>query len=318
MDSHRLNSSVLSWLRCFESVGRNVSFTAAATELFITQSAVSQQVRKLEQHLGVGLIERSKQGLSLTVEGQQLHLATHTAFSHLSKAIEHLDVSNTSQSVELICAPSFALRWLIPRLARFYSHHPELSLRIRADFHTLEYGTRPPGKGIMALIYGTEPLEVTHREKIIDEWLVPVATEQFLVQNPQIKHPSDLEAHHLLHDDVAWRGASPYAEWQYWLKQAGIADLSLLGGQRYNLSTLAIEAALANQGVAMGRMSTILEDIQAKRLVNVFDIAITSPASYWLVRPDITSPQGDIVQRWLQTEAKTYRQRRNKLIPSPC
>lgn len=312
-----LSPSLLSWLRCFEAVARQQSFTLAAAELCITQSAVSQQVKKLEQRLGVGLIERSKQGLTLTVEGNQLYIASRASFVRLTEIIESFESHRSSGFLELVSAPSFALRWLMPKLANFYSRHPRISLRVRADFHTLEYGLRSSEQGVMALIYGTKPPESVGPIEILDEWLTPVASPRFLADNPGIQTATDIRPHHMLHDDVAWRGASPYVEWDYWLKKAGIKLQNFSGGQRYNLSTLAMEAALADQGIALGRAALITDDLQAKRLACVFDTTVVSPASYWLVSSSTPSSQTETIAQWLRSEAQDYRRLRSELLPSP-
>src|SRR5690606_39665384 len=104
-------------------------------------------------------------------------------------------------------------------------------------------GLRRPEQGVMALVYGTKPLDAVDPVEILGEWLVPVASPRFLAENPGIRTPADLQPYHLLHDDVAWRGASPYVEWDYWLNQAGVKLNIYAGGQRYNLSMLATEGA---------------------------------------------------------------------------
>lgn len=318
MKTNLLSSSLLSWLRCFEAVARQQSFTSAAAELCITQSAVSQQIKKLEQRLGVGLIERSKQGITLTVEGNQLYIAARASFARLTEIIESFESHRSSEFLELVSAPSFALRWLMPKLANFYSRHPRISLRVRADFHTLEYGMRSAEQGVMALVYSTKPRGVVDAVEILDEWLTPVASPRFLAEHPHIRSANDIEAVHMLHDDVAWRGASPYVEWDYWLKKAGIVLRGFSGGQRYNLSTLAMEAALADQGIALGRAALITDDLQAKRLVCLFDSTVVSPASYWLVSSSKPSSQTEMIAQWLRAEAQDYRRLRSKLMAPPA
>lgn len=300
-----LYPSLLSWLRCFDAVARNHSFTRAAQELHVTQSAVSQQVRQLEDRLGVLLFQRNRQEVSLTVEGRQLHKPVRNAFHLLEGAITEFDEVKKQDALQIVCAPSFSMRWLMPRMGRFFASHPQVPVSLRADFHTLVYGQRETGTGIASVIY--EPsTDGSSALPLLDEWLFPVASPLFMSQHPELRSPTDLAPSMLLHDDMAWVGATQHAEWMCWMNAVGIHSFAFQEGNRFNLSMLAIEAALSGKGIAMGRSALVLDDIISGQLVNVFDINVLSPAMYVFDVSASTSPSIGLVTQWLTHEVEAF------------
>lgn len=313
----RLFPSLLVWLRCFEAVARRNSFTRAAEELHMTQSAVSQQVKQLENRLEVSLLRRLQREVVLTTEGKPLYTAVHSGFQIIETAISQLQRNRSNMPLNVTCAPSFAMRWLMPRLGKFFLEHPEIGLRLHTDFPVFSL-ERPQDEEIEATIC-FEPMSADSRHSalILDEWIFPIASPLFLATHPELRQIDDLLSVWLLHDDSPWSDAPSYAEWKCWMEAVGIEDFDFQSGQRFNLSQLAVVAALSGQGIAMGRAAVIFDDVLAGRLVNVFGICAQSKASYFFTSASEPSNKILAVERWLCKETNEFRALRAKHLPVP-
>jgi DNA-binding transcriptional LysR family regulator len=310
-----LSSSLLAWLRCFDAAARHGSFTRAAEELCITQGAVSQQVKQLEEWLKRPLFLRSPRALVLTPEGKWLGMVLRESFEAIEITLGQLRKRDQRGPITLSCSPSFAMRWLTPRLSDFFQQHPDVGLRVYGEFHALDR-TRMVRDGVEAAVRfdpgGYSDLKMT---QFLDEWLLPVASPAFVAAHPEIRAPGDLRAAMLLHDASPWDGADEFAEWRRWLEHAGVTLPDLREGQHFNLSQLAISAALAGQGIAMGRSALVLDDIQAGRLIDLFGICVPSNAAYSFVSTYDHSPQSALVEAWLVKEGARFRALRESVLP---
>lgn len=313
MDS-RLSPSVLAWLRCFEAAARCISFTKAAAELCVTQGAVSQQVKQLECWLQRPLFLRSPRSLVLTPEGQWLAAVVRESFQAIEGTLLQLRIPPAVGPLALSCAPSFAMGWLTPRLGDFYRSHPETGLRVMGEFHALDRERMARDEVAAALRYDLGDYQDLLATEILDEWLLPVASPAFLAANPQLRSPADLRADMLLHDSSAWDGAGPCEEWAHWLTRAGVALAGLEQGHFFNLSLLAQGAALAGQGVAIGRAALVLDDLAAGRLVAPFGAPVRSRAAYHFVSPMPRPARTENVLAWLTAQAARFRVQRDGLL----
>ncbi|WP_157267914.1 LysR substrate-binding domain-containing protein [Azohydromonas aeria] len=314
MDS-KLSPSLLAWLRCFEAAARCMSFTRAAAELCVTQGAVSQQVKQLEGWLQRPLFLRSPRALVLTPEGQWLATVLRESFQAIEGTLAQLRVRAPAGPFALSCDPSFAMGWLTPRLGDFFRAHPEVGLRVSGEFHALDRERMARDDVAAALRYDLGRYGDLQATPILDEWLLPVASPAFMAANPQLRSPADLSAPLLLHDSSAWAGAGPYEEWSQWLDAAGVAVPALEQGRHFNLSQLALGAALAGQGIAMGRAALVLDDLESGRLVAPFGAPVRSRGAYHFVTPlQRDSDQSALVLAWLQAQAAQFRARRDALL----
>lgn len=187
-----LSSSLLSWLRCFEASARHCNFTHAATELCVTQGAVSQQVKQLEQWLDRPLFLRTPRALVLTPEGERLRFVLRESFQAIEGTLTQLRKPREAGPIALSCAPSFAMRWLTPRLGDFFRDHPEVGLRVYGEFHALDR-TRMVRDGIDAAVrFDLGGYEDLKARLFLDEWLLPVASPAFLAAHPELRRPQDL------------------------------------------------------------------------------------------------------------------------------
>lgn len=312
----RLSPSLLAWLRCFDAAARHGSFTRAAAELCITQGAVSQQVKQLEQWLGRPVFLRTPRTLVPTPEGKWLSVVLRESFEAIEGTLAQMRLAGEAPPATLSCSPSFAMQWLTPRMGDFFRQYPDLGLRVFGEFHRLDR-TRMVRDGIEAAVRfdlgGYEDLRAT---AFLDEWLIPVASPAFLAAQPALDSPRQLQAEWLLHDSSPWEGAGAFEEWQHWAAQNGMDSLAWAQGQQFNLSQLALGAALAGQGVAMGRAALVLDDVAAGRLVPLFG-SVRSRASYSFVTTPQPSPAMLRVQEWLADEARRFMALRQTVLPTP-
>ncbi|RZT36785.1 LysR substrate-binding domain-containing protein [Cupriavidus agavae] len=311
--ANTLSASLLGWLRCFEAAARHCNFTQAAAELCVTQGAVSQQVKQLEQWLDRPLFLRTPRALVLTPEGERLRFVLRESFQAIESTLTQLR-KRDKHPIALSCSPSFAMVWLTPRLGNFFRQHPEIGLRVYGEFHALDR-SRMMRDGIEAAVrFDPGGYPDLKARVFLEEWLVPVASPAYLAAHPELASPDGLRAGMLLHDVSPWDGASEFEEWQCWLAHAGVTLPDESEGQRFNLSQLAINAALAGQGVAMGRTALVLEDIESGRLVDLWGIHAPSRASYHFVcAHGQTEPVAE-VEAWLAHEGAAFDAARRRLL----
>ncbi len=312
--ANTLSASLLGWLRSFEAAARHCNFTQAAAELCVTQGAVSQQVKQLEQWLERPLFLRTPRALVLTPEGERLRFVLRESFQAIESTLTQLRKPRDKHPIALSCSPSFAMVWLTPRLGQFFRQHPDVGLRVYGEFHALDR-SRMMRDGIEAAVrFDPGGYQDLKARKFLEEWLIPVASPSYLEAHPELRSPGGLRASMLLHDVSPWDGAGEFEEWQCWLRHAGVILPDVSDGQRFNLSQLAINAALAGQGVAMGRSALVLEDIESGRLVDLWGIHARSEASYHFVCAHGQTEQVAEVEAWLATEGAAFDASRRRVL----
>jgi len=305
-----LSSSMLAWLRAFEATARHRSFTQAAAELCITQGAVSQQVRRLEAALGLGLIHRQHPALALTAEGTRLASTLELALGSIREVLSDLRPRAESTPVTLSCSPSFALTWLTPRLNQLRHDQPRIDLRLYGEFHRLDRAQMIREHLEMAVRYDIGGYLDVDASPFLDEFLLPVASPAFVAAHPALRRPADLDPAELLHDARPWAAAADGEEWRHWFDAVGVAGKDLSGGKRFNLLQMAIAAALAGEGVAMGRLALVLDELEAGRLVDLFGLAVASPASYHFLSAIGATPRAAAIGEWLGAQGRRFATRR--------
>lgn len=282
-------------LRAFEAAARHLSFTLAAEELNITQAAVSHQIKTLEYALGVRLFRRLNRAIRLTEEGQEFVGEVRKALSHLAVAVEKITTPPASGPLTVSVLPSFASKWLVPRLGRFSRKHPEIDVRIRPSIQLTDFQRDDVDLGIR---YGKGNYEGLHSVRLMTEDIFPVCSPALLDGPNPLTGPEDLSRHRLLHDDA-------HVDWAMWLLVAGVDGVDLRQGPFFTDSAMVIQAAVEGQGVALARGALAADDIAAGRLVKPFDIAIPTEYAYYMVSPKATShhPKVAAFREWLLEEA---------------
>lgn len=269
----------LNALRAFVVAAKHLSFSRAAEELSVTPAAVSQQVRQLEDHLGCALFRRTSRQLLLTDEGQACLPGLAEGFEHLIEALAALDAVGEGGVLTVSVAPSFAAKWLLPRVDAFAIAHPEIDLRISAAMHLVDFETDDVD---CAIRYGQGAYPGLVVEHFLSESVLPVASPS-LVDSARIKNSADLARVTLLHDDGPDRDAS-CPDWAMWLKAAGVAaDASR--GPRFDQSSLVLEAAAMGRGVALAKQRLAETDLLSGRLVQLFDLRQPVSFAYYFVCP---------------------------------
>lgn len=307
-----LHSSILGTLRCFEAAARLLSFTKAAEALNLTQSAVSQQIRQLEERLGYPLFLRQHRNLILTVKGEMLFECAARTFLDIEQTLKRLGTSDSPLQVN--CLPSFALQWLMPRLVDFHRLQPEVTVRLKAEFQALDQHAMRADDIDVAIRFDPGQYEILHAEPILDEYLMPVASPEYLARHPGFAAGERIGDVTLLHDSAPWAGAPEFIEWRTWLEAERPDWLGQLSGVQFNLSILSIGAALNHQGVAMARTAQVLDEIKSGRLINVFGRLVRAPARYMLLVQREDDPRVAVFSQWLKEECRRFSELRQQLL----
>jgi LysR family transcriptional regulator, glycine cleavage system transcriptional activator len=287
-------------LRTFESVARLRGFGRAAEELGVTQSAVSQHVKALEEWLGLQLLTRSTGRATPTEDGARLAQAVATGFGTIAELCHDLrDARSPNPAICLSCLPGFAVNWLFPRLINFDQRHPELPVSI---ITTSDVTSFEDGGANLAIRYGLGDYPGLHVEKLMAERLFPVCSPALLARQP-LRHVSDLAQHTMLFDDLADTGGTP-PTWEYWARELGIALPRPARTRRFAQSNMVVQAAISGFGVALGREPLVIDALADGRLVRPFPQMVESQFAYWIVCPTeaLTATPFRAIRTWLHDE----------------
>ncbi|HET8727749.1 MAG TPA: transcriptional regulator GcvA [Alphaproteobacteria bacterium] len=286
-------------LRTFEAAGRHLSFTRAAAELHVTQAAVSHQIKALEEELGLQLFRRGHRGLLLTDVGQTYLPEVRAAFEKLAQATDRLRTHDATGALTVSVLPSFAARWLVPRLRRFRRRHPDIDVRLSANDHVVDFERDDVE---VAIRYGTGKYQGLAADRFLTEEFFPVCSPALLEETPDgpppLRRPEDLRWHTLLHDDMR-------TDWAMWLLAAGVEGIDPRRGPAFTDSAMLLQAAVDGQGVALGRSALAADDLIAGRLVRPFEISLPAEYAYHIVYPERSAQRPKIVafRDWLLDEA---------------
>ncbi len=299
----------LDLVRGFEAAARNLSFTKAAAELFVTQSAVSRQVKALEENLGVPLFRRRYRAILLTEAGQMLYRAATGAMQLLADAAAAIQAPAGGKTVTITSANGFASLWLVPRLAEFRDEHPEIDLRISADFRIVDLER----EGIeMAIRYCTPAMAPPGAVKLFRaEEVFPVCSPALLKKpGKPLAKPEDLRHHVLLHIDEDYM--RPSTAWPMWLEVVRLQNLKPAGALHFNQDEHVIQAALDGQGVALGLGPLVRQHVRAGRLIAPFEQKFTSTRGYFLIisKHEAERPEVKSLAAWLIRRARLDSKRR--------
>ncbi len=291
----------LELLRSFEAAARTLSFTRAAGELFLTQSAVSRQIQQLEASLGVLLFERRHRALVLTEAGSVLQRAVVDSLERLRDATARLRAAPLPRQVAITCTPGFASLWLIPRLARFTATHPLVDVRLSATLEVLDLERSRIDVAVrfVPIVRGTGPA-------LFEESVMPLCAPQIAAA---LRMPSDLVDQTLLTLDLPDHGETPTVDWEPWLEVMGLADLRMKKTMRFNLYADAVAAAVAGHGVVIGRLPLLRGLVQSGQLVAPFSEGAASRRAYFIESSRRAAGNADAQDfiRWLRAEAEAAR-----------
>ena len=288
----------LELLRSFEAAARTLSFTQAAGELFLTQSAVSRQIQQLESSLGVMLFERRHRALALTESGHVFQRAVVESLERLRDAAARVREVSVLRQVALTTTPGFASLWLIPRLARFTADHPLVDVRVSAtlDVLDLERSRLDVAVRFVPVGRGTGPT-------LFEESVMPVCAPRIAAA---LRAPGDLIAQTLLTVDLPNHAEAPTADWEPWLEVMGLTDLRMKNAMRFTQYADAVAAAVAGQGVVIGRLPLLRELVRTGQLIAPFGESAASRRGYFIEtsRRAAANPDAQDFVRWLRAEAE--------------
>ncbi|MGO4303451.1 transcriptional regulator GcvA [Cupriavidus sp. RAF12] len=293
-------------LRAFEVAARHLSFTRAAEELFVTPSAVSHQVKTLEENLGVQLFIRDAKALVLTPAGTAYLPAVQLAFKQLADATHRLH-SKDRPALKVNMPPTFAVKWLIPRMDRFMQAHPEIDLKVSTSNHRIDFERDDFD---LAIRYGRGDYPGLYSRLCLPVEVIPVCSPALLQGPAPLNQPSDLKHHTLLHDDSTYTDVSN-PDWAMWLEHAGVTDVDASRGPSFWPSHLVINAAISGLGVALVKKNWIEQDLAEGRLVRLFEsIRLPVEFSYFIVFPQerLDDPRIRSFVDWICGETAALRQ----------
>jgi DNA-binding transcriptional LysR family regulator len=318
-DRPRLATLPLGALRAFDSAGRLGSFKAAAIELGVTPAAISHQVKALEAHLGIQLFERLNRALRLTAAGQHLAKVAREAFRDIEAGLADLEAQGLlggRRSLTITAAPSFATKWLAPRLHRFQEAHPAIELRLLSGDALLDLTQAPAADVALRYGGGAYGREI-HAEKL---WptteLFPVCAPSLLA-SARLKQPADLLQLSLLRiaspaapaaATRAGKTSRPVDGWTLWFDAAGVpadaAAKAIARGPLFGSSQPALEAAAAGRGIALTPAILVADDLAAGRLVRPFALSVPDPYAFWLAYAVKRADESRIraFARWVREE----------------
>jgi LysR family transcriptional regulator, glycine cleavage system transcriptional activator len=269
----------LDFLRGFEAAGRLASFTRAADELFLTQSALSRQVKALEDALGAPLFERRHRALALTPAGAAFHREVTETLRALASAAEQVAGRTRDPGLTITTTVSFASLWVIPKLPAFRARHPDVEVYVSADDRPVDLNRGDVDVAIRYLGQNV-PIDAI---RLFGERMFPVVSPE-VANDPRtpLRKPADLRHHVLLHLDDP-DGRIPWLYWQTWLAANGEPQLEPAGSLRFSIYDQVVQAALGGQGVALGRLPMVTELLEAGRLVAPFPKRFDSQRGYYVL-----------------------------------
>jgi len=285
----------LNALKAFEAAARHESFTRAAEELFVTQGAVSHQVKALETELGVKLFNRERQRLIITEAGREYLTILRDAFDRIAVGTERLLQRQSSGVLTVSTSPDFAAKWLVARLGRFAEEHPSVDLRVSATLHHVDFAREDVD---LAVRHGDGNWPGLDVVRLSAEHLFPVCSPKLLTGRNRLTQPADVLKFPLIHVDDR-------KDWVRWLAAAGVESPELSHGPVLNRVSMAMDAAIDGQGIVLARTTLAAADLISGRLLRPFAEELRLSKTYWIICPKATTALPKIVKfrAWLLAEA---------------
>ena len=280
----------LNALNAFEVAARHESFSKAAEELNVTPAAVSQQIRMLEELMGVQLFHRLNRGLVLTDAGRSGLIKLQDGFRNVNEAVQQIRSEKPVESLDVWMAPAFASKWLMPRLSRFMQRHPEIDLRLSASAEFLDTDATAPSLSAdilrkhsvdIAIRFGRGQYPGCEVEQLVKVHALPLCSPALLTEaGLALDVPDDLVKHTLLHDETPYEGRPA---WQAWLNAVGATGVDGSRGLRFNRASIALAAAAEGQGVVLSLEQLAMDDIEKGRLIAPFDHRVELQQAYHVI-----------------------------------
>lgn len=291
-------------LRTFEVASRHLNFTRAAEDLFVTTAAVSHQIKEIESQLGVPLFMRQGKSMQLTPEGEVIRQAVLEAISALEHGIRRLSVKRNTDQVRVSAGPSIAAKWLVPKLETFLQKFPAADIQVDVSYAEVDFASQNVD---LAIRYGSIHAPQARIDHLFVESIFPVCSPKLLGNRVHLRSPQDLLKYKLIHVD--WVAPNlPWPTWSTWMKAVGVDHFDERRGIHFQQTSLALEAAIAGQGIALGEASLVTADLANGRLVRPLgdDLKIEAEWAYHLITREesLNSAIVRAFRQWLLLEAK--------------
>lgn len=291
----------LNALRAFEAAARQLSFKKAAEELSVTPAAVSQQIRSLEDYLGIQLFHRTARALLLTERAQLCLEHLREGFDSIEEACAILQTKDNDRELRISVSPSFGAKWLVPRLERYYERNADVVVKISATHQLTDFAREDVD---LAIRYGPGRYAGLFVEELMREEVVPVCSPALLEGESPLRVPADVRNITLIHDDSSLDDES-CPTWPMWLKAAGVAVEEGQRALHFNQTNFAIEAAVAGRGIVLAKRTIAESDLRSGRLVRPFKESHPVDFAYYMVCPEEKAglPKVARFMDWLREEA---------------
>ena len=304
----------LELLPAFEAAARTLSFTLAAQELSLTQSAISRQIQQLEASLNTALFERRHRALAMTEAGRVMQRAVEDSLERLRDAAARVRGAAGPRQVAITCTPGFASLWLIPRLARFTAVHPGVDVRISATLDVLDLARSNIDVAVRFV-----PSSVGRGPALFEEEVLPLCAPALVRDAARpLAQPSDLAQHTLLAVDMP-QGEALTVDWEPWFQVMGLRGVQMANTLRFTQYADAVAAAVAGQGVVIGRLPLLGELMRASKLVAPFRSSAATRRGYYVALSPQAAANADAndFAAWLRAEAEQARELVQGEISSP-
>ena len=290
-------------LKAFEAAGRHLNFTRAAEELHVTPAAISHQIKEFEDQLGQRLIERTSRSMRLTPAGEILHAAVGEALDGLTRAQARMQRGRNSTRLKVSASTSIAAKWLVPRLDEYMKIATGAEVQLDVSDRVRDFVQDDID---LAIRFGNGHYPGFRADRLFDNTIFPVCSPALLKSKKPLQHPRDLLQHRLIH--VEWSGQGvTWPNWRMWMLAAGIRDFNDAAGLHFSQTSLAVQAAINGQGVALGDSNLVADDLAAGRLVKPFELSLRAPPqfAYHVISPIETAdtPMVKAFREWTLREA---------------
>ncbi len=303
----------LSALRAFEAAARHLSLTRAAAELHVTAGALSHQIRGLEDLLGVKLFERRVRSIALTAAGKQLYPGLQTGFGHIREAVASLDTAHNARVLVVSTSPGLTSKWLAPRLYRFGNAHADIDVRISSSLINANFATDGIDIAVRNMAAEPAPDPALETEKLADIFFIAVCSPRLLEKYGPVKNARELARLPLIHDETL-AGRVQIPNWSNWFKAAGVEDVDLRRGLRFNSADHALDAAGEGAGVLLAHDILAYDDLRTGRLVIPVKLILDPARAFHLVwaKGRKPSPAAEAFRSWIKQEVDALDWRRIK------
>jgi len=293
----------LNALRAFEAAARHLSLTRAAAELHVTAGALSHQIRGLEELLGVQLFERRVRAIALTAAGKLLYPGLQTGFARIREAVEGLDRSGRDRVLVISAPPGFTAKWLVPRLYRFTSANPEIDVRSSSSTAYADFTTDGVDVAVRNLPIGAKVDPALAAETLMELSVVPVCSPRLIATHGRTDGAEGLRRLPLIHDDTMVH-VPQFPTWAAWFAAAGLADVDVSRGLRFDTTDHALDAAGEGAGVVLAHDLTAYDDLRTGRLVIPVRLALPTGRGYHFVclKSRSERPHVQAFRAWVKQE----------------